>query len=76
MAHMSSALEDSTKPANQAVANDYDYDYDYAEAYVAHNESSLINAHYPPRRLRARTPSAIGRLARWQTRRRSANRAL
>ena len=40
---MSSALEDSTEPANQTVANDYD---SFAEAYSAENESSLIHAHY------------------------------
>ena len=40
---MSSALEDSTEPANQTVANDYD---SFAEAYAANNESSLVNAHY------------------------------
>jgi ubiquinone/menaquinone biosynthesis C-methylase UbiE len=40
---MSSALEDSTKPADQTVANDYDR---FAEAYAAETRSNLINAHY------------------------------
>jgi ubiquinone/menaquinone biosynthesis C-methylase UbiE len=40
---MSSDLESSAGPAEQAVANDYD---SFAEAYAAENETSLLNAYY------------------------------
>ncbi|MGV9772461.1 class I SAM-dependent methyltransferase [Streptosporangium sp. NPDC003464] len=43
MGRMSSDLESSAGPADQAVANDYD---SFAEAYAAETESNLINGYY------------------------------
>jgi ubiquinone/menaquinone biosynthesis C-methylase UbiE len=43
MSRMSSAVENSSGPDDQAVVNDYD---SFAEAYAAENETSLINAYY------------------------------
>jgi ubiquinone/menaquinone biosynthesis C-methylase UbiE len=43
MGRMSSDLEHSSRPAGQALANDYD---SFAEAYAAETESNLINGYY------------------------------
>ena len=40
---MASDLEHSSRPAEQAVANDYD---SFAEAYAAETESNLLNGYY------------------------------
>ncbi|WP_198940441.1 hypothetical protein [Micromonospora sp. CB01531] len=48
---MSSDLEHSSRPAGQALANDYD---SFAEAYAAETESNLINGYHLPHPVPAR----------------------
>jgi hypothetical protein len=58
MGRMSPAVENSARPEDQAVANDYD---SFAEAYAAEAESSLINGYYTrPAILGPRQPDEMG----------------